>query len=445
MKGMFRRFFRTRETWCLEDGDFTENTLTLENPARGWYHIYTFTVENEPDLETLKYCLKEEETLALVLLHIGAFRNQELSEESLLHIRKILGTFREHQKDIILRVTYDNEGKALEREPSLFSMVKCHLMQLSAVIQEFGSSIFVFQGMLIGSWGEMHSSRYLKVEQLKQLTEILKKCKSSQTYLAVRRPMYWRMLHQPGGDTDIVSSEGMGLYDDGMFGSESDLGTFGVESRENVSWDKPWNRVEELAFEEKLCEEVPNGGEAVYQEDYIMKLSQTDILNDLKQMHVTYLNKAHDVRLLRHWKDWTYKGADVWNGKSVYAYIGSHMGYRFLIKGAMIESVKTEADKEICKLEIEIENVGFANLYHEAELYIEWIDKNGQQQQKLLYTDMRKWKSGEVQRIAYRMEACESRVYLWAKRKLDGRQIYFANDADARGRVCIGFLRKQGR
>lgn len=443
MKGIFRRISQRRQKWCLENTNFTETTETLSNPARGWYQIYTFFGENEPDLEALKCCLKEDEMLALLFIDIGAFQNQDLSEECLNNIRRILTFFRDNQKDIILRITYDHEGKALEREPSLFSRVRGHLTQLSTILYEFGESIFVFQGMLVGNWGEMHTSRFLKEEHLQQLSEILKDGKGAQTYLAVRRPVYWRMLHQPGGDKDIVSADSMGLFDDGILGSESNLGTFGADSRQKVGWSKPWNREEELSFEENLCVTVPNGGEVVYDEAYIRQFSPEDILDVLKRMHITYLNRAHDIRLLRYWKTLVLSGSGVWSGKSIYDYVEAHMGYRFWIRDTKIEHEKTESGKTICRIAIEVQNVGFANLYFDVEVCVEWAGNHGQTKSLPLKTDMKKWESDSVHCITCTMEACEGMLYLLAKRKNDGRQIRFANCMDEQGRAILGFLKEQ--
>ena len=55
----------------------------------------------------------------------------------------------------------------------------------------------------------------------------------------------------------------MGLFDDGILGSETDLGTFGVEPGSEAGWGSPWSTEDELIFEEQLCRYVPQGGEVL--------------------------------------------------------------------------------------------------------------------------------------------------------------------------------------
>ncbi len=100
----------------------------------------------------------------------------------------------------------------------------------------------------------------------------------------------------------------MGLFDDGMFGSESHLGTFGTGDRVSAGWDGQWGFAQEMAFEEELGNYVPNGGEAVYGEGYTEKLSQKQMLDTLRKMRITYLNKAHHVRTLHICKKWNNGG-----------------------------------------------------------------------------------------------------------------------------------------
>ncbi len=292
MKKMLRKLFGSKEKWRLWEAVFTETTEPLGNPLRGWYSIYTFEADKEPDFRNLEYCLDRNETLALILIDISSFQNIDLDLSALKRIRSILQFFKNNKKDMILRVTYDCEGKAMEREPSLFSQILRHMTQVGEILAQFPGAVFVYQGLLIGNWGEMHTSRFVAQGYLKQMAAILREYKGEGTFLAVRRPVYWRMLNEADDLGD------MGLFDDGIFGSPSDLGTFGTQARNTVGEHSAWSREEELAFEHELCKAVPNGGEAVYGEGYLTGLSQEQVLKDLSRMHVTYLNSRHDAVLL---------------------------------------------------------------------------------------------------------------------------------------------------
>jgi len=121
--------------WEFRPEEPVETTEELKNPARGWYTIYPFYLEKEPDFEELYWCLSKEETIALVIVNIGAYREQDLDVTALERFRSILAFFEAHSYDVILRVTYDHEGNAVEREPFFFKIVQEHLEQLIPVVK----------------------------------------------------------------------------------------------------------------------------------------------------------------------------------------------------------------------------------------------------------------------------------------------------------------------
>lgn len=424
--------------WIFEQKDLTEVAEDLKNPARGWYQIYTFLAEQEPDFEAQKWCLDMRDSLALVLIDIGSFRKRELDETVLERIRRILRFFKENRYDCIVRVAYDHEGKAFVREPVDFAQVRTHMRQIGNLLRECADSIFVFQGMLLGNWGEMHGSRFLNDERMLQLAEILYRKKAPQTFLAVRRPVYWRSLHEKQTLRGLSISESMGLFDDGIFGSESHLGTFAEEERGNQVWNQPWPGKQELEFEQELCHFVPNGGEAVYNSGYAGTLTPEKIIRELRKMQVTYLNRAYDRRLLDIWKEWTYPGGGVWAGKSVLDYVGAHLGYRFLIRKVRVSKVKRGSGQY--RVEAEIENTGFGGFYQEAEIELEYVNRYGRWSTAVLEEQMKGWKSGEIRRLSCLTEAGGGEIFLRAKRKRDGAFIRFANQSDREGRTVLGYL-----
>lgn len=427
-------------TPCFRPAALAESTAELSNPARGWYQIHTFWAEQEPDFEELRWCLHPKDTLAFLLIDIGNFRDRDLDSEVLGRICRILAFFSERSYDCIVRIVYDHEGKALMREPSFFPQVKSHLEQVGKILEDFADSVFVFQGMLVGNWGEMHSSRFLSGEQLRQMAEILLRCKGEQTYLAVRRPAYWRMLHEEPKGKRPCRAEDMGIFDDGILGSESHLGTFGTQSRKCTAWGEPWKREDELSFETEIGRLAPNGGEAVYSRDYMWELTPQKVLDVLGQMQVTYLNRAHDRNMLKVWEEWPYPGTGVWEGKSLYDYVGAHLGYRFLVREVR---AAWKRKGQACAVEIEIENTGFAGCYQEAEICLEYTDTSGTDVSEVLEKGMKGWESKERRRYVRTMEAGAGGLFLSARRKKDGAVIRFGNVCDEKGRVFLGDLTGQ--
>lgn len=433
MKRLLNKLFDTKHKWEFCPAELSESGEALKNPARGWYTIYPFFLEKEPDFNELFWCLSKEETLALVIINIGAYREADLDEAALERLGRILDFFAKHSYDVILRITYDHEGNALEREPFFFKQVLRHLNQLVPVVKEYIRTVFVWQGMLIGKWGEMHTSRFLSEDKMKQLWNIMRTGLGGDVFLAVRRPSMWRMLHPEESGKEQPAVDTTGLFDDAMFGSQSHMGTFGTESKETVGWDSLWCREEELAFEEQLCRSVPNGGEAVCGETYAQEFTPETTLAVLSRMHVTYLNQAYDENILQQWKQWSFQGG------SFYDYVGQHLGYRFLVRSA---AVVPERKGEALQVEVAIENTGFACCYQEAEVILEQVLTSGEKKTVVLATDIRTFGSGTVQPAACRITAAEGELYVYARRKSDGRRIYFANRPEADGRIYLGKVTK---
>ena len=218
------------------------------NPGTGWYHLYTF---DATCATPVLYVACEEEEIVLLLIDIGGFRGKELSTEALMSIRQIFHFFKEKQKDMIVRFVYDTEGKGMEKEPESGEIVLEHIRQLGAVIREYQSSILTVQGLLVGSWGEMHDSKFLTKKWLIRLAKEMLEATDYQCNLAVRKPAQLRCIE---GEIGEKAKEKLTLFNDGIFGSETDLGTYGSSLED---------RMRELSWIEENLRDGYIGGEAL--------------------------------------------------------------------------------------------------------------------------------------------------------------------------------------
>lgn len=386
----------------------------------------------EPNWVELKWCLKEEEMLVLVLADIGNFREQSLPLQVIERLNTLLKFFATAGKEVILRVVYDREGKGMEREPSFLSDIQEHMRQLGPVLQQNQDIIFTLQGLFIGSWGEMHSSRFLRGTQLCQLADTLWESLKGSCFLAVRRPVYWRIIQ---GTEE--NERQIGLYNDGMFGSDSDLGTYG-EAGENAAWESSWGREQELVFQEDLCKKVPNGGEAVDSEES-EDLEKT--VQELRRMHVSYLNGVYHPKRLESWRRQIWRGNDCFCGMDGLHYIGCHLGYRLVVRQAQLSG------KSGSQLQVTVENTGFARPYFETvpELFLK--DAYGGCQQILASEDAYTWESGEMTILSFSLEEIVQgpyTLYLGLRRKQDGKYLLFANQ-EAHQRPLLPDFTTDGR
>ncbi len=400
------------------------STSPIPNPSRGWYQIFYFHIPQKPVFQELRWCLRDNETVAMAVIHIGAYRNKALDQHALDIISSIFEFYQQQKKDLILRFTYDCVGKGLLYEPALFSQVEEHIRQLTPIIRSYTKTIFVLQGLFVGSWGEMHGSKYLSSVHLKQLNALVEAAAGENTWRAVRKPCQWRVLHGPE-----ETSGRMGLFDDGIFGSDTHLGTFGYLKRTETRWEDPWCPEDELAFEEQLCATVPHGGEVVAAQQMSM-FSDSNILHCLQKMHISYLNCVYDPQILDSWKQ---KGSP-WSGVSLYDYVGAHLGYRFCV-----ERVSIQKKNQQKRLKISLKNTGFAPCYEDYTVKLEIVAADKVIQQETTW-DLRTVKAGSVKHWECVLPEENGNLYLSARRKKDDRILLFAHDEQTQGKLFLGRL-----
>ena len=450
---------------------FKESTRALSNPGCGWYHLYSFDLS----MESFLYIACEEEELVLLRIDIHAFRScEQIPKEALDRADRILTYFSQHGKGIILRIVYDIDGHGMEHEPSSVAIVKSHMNQLGTIIKAHAGEILVHQGLFVGSWGEMHDSKFLAAGYMEELAATLAQAIEGTCPIAVRRPVQLRSLESktiPGAFT---------LFNDGIFGSKTDLGTYGTvagsDSKAQLGTTRQdekqaWSRQDELDWQQTRLQRCFCGGEALGGMKSALDSTDTSNMNrldlaatpfygidwqqaasELAKMHVSYLNSTYRQELLDDWK----AQRAVWNGEEMsgYDYIGRHLGYRFtVIKASIIKEKKAQNNKTSRQLQITIRNTGFANLCEEAVCKLVLVKEDSNTVQYFeISCDPRTWDSGADTTIQYSIlqEIFDSitgnqkrfvsseiskraskntfKVYLQLTRKRDGRILAFANE-----------------
>ncbi len=242
--------------------------------------------------------------------------------------------------------------------------------------------------------------------------------------MAVRTPAQWRTLRSEKEFRQKKYAH-LALFDDGILGSMTHLGTFGTELREAAGWAQAWTRKEEMEFVNCLTEDMPCGGEVVACTENDRMYEAKFIVNELKKMHITYLDSTHDMKALDLWKSISWDGFDnlkIWKGYSLYEYIGEHLGYRLVVRTVELKPIR----RGRAEFMFEIENTGFGRVFQETELFL--IMKNRNETREVpISMDMRKIQAGT--RICGKtvIKLMEGRVSLKLQRKKDGRIIHFAN------------------
>ena len=133
------------------------------------------------------------------------------------------------------------------------------------------------------------------------------------------------------------------------------------------------NRSRELSYQDEVCLTVPNGGEVVSDTVYN---DVENAMNTLQTMHVSYLNRMYDEKVLKKWKNQPYEDT------TGYDYIGAHLGYRYEISGT---AFAYKMFGQTAQLTFSIKNTGFAPAYYDFTTELRICDMEGNiiQTQKL--------------------------------------------------------------
>lgn len=347
-----------------------ESTNYDGNPSKGWYGLYPFVISEEPDFDNLVWSLADGDVIALVRIDIGRRQpgvgtGSPFTAEELDRADRILTWFEKHSREVILRITYDTEGKGMEHEPSLIKNVAGHMRQLGPVIAAHADNIIVHQGIFVGSWGEMHDSKFLSENAVCELYETLVSACGNKVRIAVRTPMQHRFIMKyltrymgtgnADTDTDILCPA---LYNDAILSSEDDMCTY---AGGRTVW---------ADYQDEVCTYAVCGGEVIHDNpinDY------DNAVKELANMHITYLNRQYDMAVL-----------DKWRSNNGYDYIGTHLGYRFVVtdtaagRDAEEETgSKTQTGVGSIYINVRIANRGFACVYDRVRLLAEFRGKDG--------------------------------------------------------------------
>lgn len=432
-----------RITYMTES--FSESTKYLPNPYQGFYHIIGYTLSDDydpadvPSYQTDSYT----DSLALLEINLKNYRTTEISQTGLSQLDDIFTSWSQspsHTK-LILRFLYDWDGLALATEPESLDLILTHMDQVSTLVNQHCDSVYVMQGIFIGNWGEMHHSHFMDAASVKTLILHLNDVIDPSIYLSVRTPAHWRMITDlydlpakfPAFNMDGSLIGRLGLFNDGILGSESDLGTYGNTARRDATSPSfQGTRKEELEFQNHLCRYVPNGGEVIYNNN----LSDLETsVSDLRTMHVSYLNADYDNRILDKWKKSIWTGNDSFHGCDGYSYVQAHLGYRYLIRTCKLK--KSGFLKSDLALTLTLQNNGFSNTL--KAFYTSILLKNTETQECTSVPfpiDLRKLGNGQKKSFTVKLpvkdlERGRYQIYFSVKDETSGQMILLANENEA--------------
>ncbi len=370
----------------------SETTDLLHNPYMGWYSLEGYELADS-EIPSVPASYLHSDTPGLVLLQINLkeYSGRDITDAGLSHLDTLLSAWSATPYQLILRFVYDWNGNNLLTEPSSRKQIEKHMEQIAPVINIYKQSVYLIQGIFLGNWGEMNNSHYLSSEDMTFLAQKLADLTDPSIFLAVRTPAQLRTIL--GTKSPLASSDAfngslasrLGLFNDGMLGSSTDTGTYGDSSSNTSDTDQAWPRADEIAFQNELCNYVPNGGEVILPNTY-NDLDQA--ISDLSAMHVSYLNQDYDTTVIHDkWKNTAYSGSDkLYQGMSGYDYISSHLGYRYVMEDSAIQKNQ---------LTLTLKNKGFSSCYRSLDVSLHLVSKDQKVVDTIsVDTDTRTWLSG---------------------------------------------------
>jgi hypothetical protein len=365
--------FHKKFKFKFEPDNKTNYSSQKNNPFRGWYSIFPFRLPDTLNYKELSYCLQPDESLVLIKICIDNYADRPLDDTACDQIKRILDFFVQNNRTMIVRIAYDESGNGLTKEPTSIDTIKQHMKQIGPILAQYHNYILTTQGLFIGSWGEMHTSRYVGQKELAELALCFYNSCNGSLLLSVRKPSQLRMIlyelktfHKKYGISEKkahIIAQSIGLYNDALLASDTDYGTYADLPIFESQFTKSWGTDKELEFQQELCVRVPNGGEVV---NLSPRNDAAAAIERFKQIHVTYLNSQYDASVLDKWKN-EYISYDC-EKQSVYNYIGSRLGYCIFVKSAFSDRKNNNL------IHIILKNDGFAPIYRNVRLKLTLTD-----------------------------------------------------------------------
>ena len=317
------------------------------NPSRGFY----VQMDSQDTDRLLKY--QGEVRLCLLAFDLYEFRDKEISPEKLQELEAFLQELKRHNMKCIMRVAYGFEREEVNDAESL-DLVEIHVRQITKVINDYTDQIYCVQAGFFGPWGEWNSSIYLEdeseaIKNRNWLLGLLLNSYAEEIVIDVRRPRFLRDAMLAGLDMSRL-----GLHNDALLASESDMGTYDDES---------YARADELRWMTENILVECNGGEMPKVSEYTVS---DNVIKEFSAMKLSYLNLKYNEEVYAQWQN------EEIEEQNALSYIAKRLGYRYYVSEMSYpKNCYRDIRSIFQRLEVVIKNAGFAPI---GERYVwEWV------------------------------------------------------------------------
>ncbi len=380
--------------------NYNETSAILVNPERGMHHMNSIVLNNPYTNGDFSALVRRTDrvisqvtdaklTLILFKVSLENFKNQDISNQWLNMLNMLANRIRQNGIKIIVRFNYGDGGAAFS-EPNNINQIVRHIRQLKRFFVANEDIIYVVEAGFLGPWGEWHSTAYGDTTSRKRIINELLKSVPVSRKISLRTPRFYRMFFGNSTFNSIHAYNGdaqgrVGLHNDAFLSTESDMGTY-TQGREN-----------ELRWAESLTKYTIHGGESVmYQGGTVQYNNTENSIREMKILHTQYLNQQHDISTMNYWKGLFDNNDPIFAGRSTYDLIFNRLGYRFVLKNALVP-IRVNEDQGL-NISLEVANTGFGNLTSSRKPYL-ILRRSNKKYQAKMKSDMNNWFSGRITKI----------------------------------------------
>ena len=340
--------------------EFKVSNAVLANPERGFWRA---SAENfiDVNLNDLLSIRNQGITLVYVVVRLDDYRDKSLSSELLAQLDQSFEIAKQSGVKIILRFAYNYPNSSSEYENAKdapLEMVLQHIKQFGPMINKNKALVAVFQAGLIGAWGEQHtSSNHLDTPENKIIIrDALLEALDQNIAIQWRYPpdlISWMPNLTP------AERRRTAFHNDCFLSSPTDVGTYAEDKAQRTS-----QRAAMMALTENTFHTVET---CDAQKQKIRKTCKA-ILEEGAAFHVSTMNIDYYDGFHKAWKK-----------QGCYAEIDNKMGYRFALKSANLHNDK---------LEISVQNNGWARLSKPRSLQVVAVTENTRTRLNALNSDL---------------------------------------------------------
>lgn len=351
---------------------FTEATGEVANPERGMmsYSKFTFKDDAIPTVKDIPLDYTGE-SLAFLLFYITDYMNKDLDAAATDFISAELDKVREANKKAVLRFAYTETHVADEQHEATPTQVLAHVDQVADILEANKDIIYTVQAGWLGTYGEWYyktnnngeskpgyTDYYLYTKDGSTVTDFNNNHKNlldklltavpEPIHIGLRTAFYKRYYLSPGAinswtaitDWGTGANDRLGFFNDGIRGSDSDVGTF----NSSTDWDMWYSQGNWL-----VC-----GGEMSYRSAEAFAALSDDLkdcdlsIEEMQRQHLSYLHYSESNAFMAKWI-----------GEGRLEDLKKMLGYRLVLGDVNLGYSSLAADETV-RYSIEIKNTGCA-------------------------------------------------------------------------------------